>query len=99
MLNRSTAALAFASMLTAAPALAQPTPLGGVQPGPHAVGFRVMQIEDATRLTGGRAPAAARTPNRARQLRVHVWYPASAAGTRLTIADYLQAAGPAGAAH
>ncbi|MDQ3168542.1 MAG: hypothetical protein M3Q55_00190, partial [Acidobacteriota bacterium] len=37
--------------------------------------------------------------NRARTLRVHVWYPAATAGTRLTIGDYLQIAGSAAATH
>src|SRR5688572_7652089 len=99
MLTRLAAFFICISFLTATPAPAQPSRLGGLEPGPHAVGFRLTTIEDATRLTGGRAPVEARAANRARTLRVHVWYPAAAAGTPLTIGDYLQIAGPAAATH
>src|SRR5690606_38261166 len=50
---------------------------------------------DDSRPTGGRVEAAARAARRARTLRVHVWYPAAEPGARMTVGDYIDAAGPA----
>ena len=97
-MRRHIAVLFVALLLLAAHTDAQSALPGGIVSGPHAVGFRVLTVEDATRLTGGRAPAASRAANRARTLRVHVWYPA-AAGAPLTIADYLEIAAPATTTH
>lgn len=102
MHSRLSSLLACAILSIGAPALAQPAPPrlpGGLDSGPHAVGFRLVTVEDATRLTGGRAAPDGRGPARARTLRVHVWYPAAAAGTRLTVGDYLTIAGPAAGNH
>jgi tetratricopeptide (TPR) repeat protein len=85
-----------------ADAMAQvPVLPGGLEPGAHGVGFRLITVEDGTRLTGGRAAPADRGASRARTLRLHVWYPAAPAsgGGRLTIGDYLALAGPAGGTH
>ena len=99
MSRRFAAILVVTLLLMAAPAGAQSALPGGIGSGPQAVGFRILTVEDATRITGGRAPVASRAANRARTLRVHVWYPAKAAGTPLTIADYLEIAAPSTATH
>jgi tetratricopeptide (TPR) repeat protein len=93
--------LLLALMWMGADVMAQPPAFpGGLDVGPHAVGFRLITVEDGTRLTGGRAAPADRAANRARTVRLHVWYPAaSGAGGRLTVADYLSLAGPAAATH
>lgn len=88
-------------LLGAAPAAAQSLP-AGLEAGPHAVGFRIATYEDASRPTGGRVPAAERAGGRTRQLRTHIWYPASArgvAGPAMTVGDYLDVAGPAAGPH
>lgn len=65
--------------------------------GPHPAGFRILTISDPSRPTGARMPVSARTQDRSRQLRIHVWYPAApTASAPLTIADY---AGTAATAH
>jgi tetratricopeptide (TPR) repeat protein len=86
---------------TATPALAQPALPAGLDAGPHAVGFRILTVEDPTRPTGPRLSPAERTSARARTLRVHVWYPAAApaGATWLTVGDYIQVAGPQAQAH
>jgi hypothetical protein len=102
MHSRRWALFAFALLLISVPALAQPARPGlpgGLDAGPHAVGFRLVTVEDAARLTGGRTAPDARPASRARTLRVHVWYPATAAGAALTIGDYLTIAGPAAGNH
>lgn len=82
-----------------APVAAQSLP-AGLESGPRAVGFRIATYHDASRPVGGRVPATERTGNRARPLRVHIWYPAAARGaTTMTVGDYLDAAGPAAGAH
>lgn len=91
----ATAMLLFAPV----PAAFTQTLPGGLDPGPHAVGFRIMSFDDASRPVGGRVDPAKREGARARPLRVHVWYPAAAPGVRLTVGDYLQAAGPHGQTH
>ena len=75
--------LCIALALTTATTIATAqTPLpAGLDAGPHAVGFRVITVSDPSRPT---------IASRARQLRLHVWYPAaSGAGDPLTIAGYL----------
>lgn len=89
----------FIGLWLCAPRLvtAQPSILGGLDLGPHGVGFRVITIADTSRPTGPRTTVAERTSPRDRQIRIHVWYPAaSAASAPLTIADY---AGTAATAH
>lgn len=87
---RLTAALFVALAIHSSPARAQTLP-GGLEAGPHAVGFRIVTFEDASRPT----PAS-----RVRPLRLHVWYPAATAGApKLTVGDYLQIAGPHAATH
>ncbi len=73
----------------------QPTLLGGLQPGPHAVGFRVITLSDSSRPMAPKPRDGESTADRARQLRLHVWYPAQAASTpAMTIADYIRASEP-----
>jgi tetratricopeptide (TPR) repeat protein len=86
---RVTAAVLLALVLSASQSFAQTLP-GVLESGPHAVGFRIVTHDDASR------PTAA---NRVRPLRMHVWYPAAAGGARLTVGDYLQIAGPQAATH
>lgn len=88
-------------MWSSADAIAQPVLPGGLEPGPHPTGFRLITVEDPTRLTGGRTAPAERTAARARTLRLHLWYPAvtSSPGRQLTIGDYLTLTGPAAATH
>lgn len=93
--------LALAALAAAAPARAQPAPRfpqwGGLEPGPYAVGFRVVQTYDYARAYRPKAdwrgrPAAGET---ARPMQLTIWYPARAArGARqMTFGDYLQVAG------
>lgn len=91
MCHRRFPALLFALVMTASPALAQTLP-GGLDAGPHAVGFRIISVEDASRPT---------TVSRARPIRMHVWYPAERrpAAPALTVGDYLQIAGPHASTH
>jgi formylglycine-generating enzyme required for sulfatase activity/dienelactone hydrolase len=60
-----------------------PAPLwGGLEPGPFAVGFTILEISDSSRLEGG-AP---------RPLQVSLWYPALGSRTpRLLYGDYVAA--------
>jgi hypothetical protein len=90
MRNRLFSALLFVVALPGSTVFAQTLP-GGLEAGPHAVGFRVVAFDDASRPTAG---------SRVRPLRAHVWYPAAATGSvRLTVGDYLQIAGPHAATH
>src|SRR5688500_6085535 len=62
----------------------------GLDAGPHAVGFKIISFADPSRPTGARRTPGERTGDRARPLRVHVWYPAaSASGPTFTLVDYL----------
>jgi hypothetical protein len=75
----------------AGPALANPL-LAGVEPGPHAVGFREIERQDHARpywppfdLDG-----KPRAGNHARPMRISIWYPARPSKTRpLTVGDYV----------
>lgn len=89
MFIRRLAALLFVLGLIASPVLAQSLP-GGLEAGPHSVGFRIVTFDDASRPT---------TESRVRPIRMHVWYPAAGGATRLTVGDYLQIAGPHAATH
>lgn len=87
---RLSTALLFALAVMPRTSLAQALP-GGLDAGPHPVGFRIVAHEDASR------PTAA---SRVRPLRMHVWYPAATRGAAaLTVGDYLQTAGPQAASH
>lgn len=60
--------------------------------GPHAVGFRVVFLQDRSREFARRldpVTGEVRPGDRARPLQVLAWYPASTAGARLRHADYL----------
>ncbi len=98
-LRRGLTALCSALALTTAAGATAQTPLpGGLDTGPHAVGFRILTFTDPSRPTGPRPAPGARTSNRARPLRVHVWYPAaSGGGEPLTIAGYLPTGAPGAA--
>jgi hypothetical protein len=82
-------------LLPAVAAAQQATLPGGLQPGPHAVGFRVIALSDPSRPIGPKPRDAAAASDRARQLRLHVWYPAAASsGDVMTIGDYIRASEP-----
>ena len=82
-------------VLPSVAAAQQPTLLGGLQTGPHAVGFRIITMSDPSRPVGPKPRDAAAATDRARQLRLHVWYPAAASsGDALTIGDYIRASEP-----
>jgi dienelactone hydrolase len=69
--------------------------LGGLEPGPHAIGYRVVSFSDPSRPTGPKTGTDGRpvTADRARPLWIHVWYPAASSGApAMTIADYMKAA-------
>jgi hypothetical protein len=72
-------------------ASAPPATWGQLEPGPHAVGFRVFERYDRSRVF--RFPrdleGRAREGERARPIQVSVWYPAEAAGQRMTWGEYL----------
>jgi hypothetical protein len=76
---------------TGAVAAQTPAPSAGdLVGGPYAVGFRILTVSDPSRPTGPRVGPTDRTPTRARELRLHVWYPATpGAGAAMTIGDYL----------
>ena len=67
--------------------------LGAVQPGVHPVGYRVLQLRDASRPMGAKRTADGQPrQDRARVLHLHLWYPAAAAtGPALTLGDYAAA--------
>jgi tetratricopeptide (TPR) repeat protein len=69
---------------------AAPAVFGGLQPGPYAVGFRVLTLRDESRPVRAKKDyfGNADTTDRARLIAVHVWYPAVASnGSQMTIAD------------
>lgn len=81
------------------PTLAQRPPmLGNVESGPHAVGFRTINVTDPSRTSGPRqTDEKAKPEDRARKLVLHVWYPAGAAdGAAITIGDYIRVSDPIG---
>ena len=50
--------------------------LGAVQPGVHPVGYRILQLRDASRPMGAKLTADGQPRrNRARVLHLHLWYP------------------------
>jgi dienelactone hydrolase len=56
---------------------------GPLEPGPHAVGFRVLAARDETRRLAG--------TGHARPIQISVWYPAAVAGSEtLTYGDYVR---------
>lgn len=64
---------------------------GDLQPGPHAVGVRQTDHYDYSRTfrTARTLDGKPRTGERARPIRVTIWYPAQAANaTPMTFADY-----------
>jgi tetratricopeptide (TPR) repeat protein len=73
-------------------ALVAASPLwGALEPGPFRAGYRIVVVEDASRLDGPkRGPFADPAGPGPRRLAVHVWYPAprDVAGEALTLGDY-----------
>jgi hypothetical protein len=64
---------------------------GALEPGPFRPGYRIVTLEDASRLDGPkRGPFADPGGPGPRRLAVHVWYPAprDSAGEALTLGDY-----------
>jgi hypothetical protein len=94
MLNRALSlVVAVTALALPRPALAQRPPmLGNIEAGPHAVGFRTMNVTDLSRMSGPKqADEKAKPEDRARKLVLHVWYPATAAdGPAMTVGDYLR---------
>jgi hypothetical protein len=85
-------ALALLSLFLAAPVAAAPALWGGLEPGPHAVGFRQIERLDPARpfWTPRTLDGRPRERERARPVRISVWYPATAApGPALTVGDYV----------
>jgi hypothetical protein len=67
----------------------------GLQPGPHAVGFRVVQQYDYTRTYKGRVDLVTGAPSvgeRARPIQTLVWYPAQKGGAPVSYEDYARTA-------
>lgn len=62
-------------------ASAVPPVFGELQPGPYAVGFRLIHLKDTARLVQPKRDyfGALNKSDRARQLNLHVWYPAAEA--------------------
>ena len=95
----------FFSLLVIAAALSLPRPahaqravmLGNIEAGPHAVGFRTMNVTDPSRPYGPKPADEKAAEDRSRKLVLHVWYPAAAAdGAPMTLNDYLRASDPIG---
>ena len=81
------AGLALANSSHAAPAL-----YGEMKPGPYDVGFRVIHLKDQTRLVRPKRDylGTVDTTDRARQIDLHVWYPAAQAGDApMTFEQYI----------
>ena len=106
MLKRTLSLMvAVAALALPRPSLAQrPQMLGNIEPGPHAVGFRTMNVTDPSRTSGPKqTDEKAKPEDRARRLVLHVWYPATAADgpaggsgdkspdEKMTIGDYIRA--------
>jgi len=71
---------------------------GGLDAGPHAVGFRIIPFSDPSRPSGARRAPGDRSADRSRNVRIHVWYPATAGGAEpLTIGGYLTPGTPGAA--
>ncbi|HEY8321318.1 MAG TPA: hypothetical protein VIG46_05955 [Candidatus Baltobacteraceae bacterium] len=58
--------------------------LGALQPGPHAVGFRVARIADYTRVW------AVGERDYPRPIRISIWYPARTGGSAMAFSGYLR---------
>jgi tetratricopeptide (TPR) repeat protein len=80
------AVLALAPSLIVSAQQPQPAPTGAVppvfgelKPGPHPVGFRLIRLKDHTRLVRPKRDyfGTLDTADRARQINLHVWYPAA----------------------
>lgn len=70
----------------------EPPVFGELKPGPHPVGFRLLHLKDSTRLVRPKRDylGALNPGDRARQLNLHVWYPAAeASGAPMTFEQYI----------
>jgi dienelactone hydrolase len=88
-------AITAISLAAASPSAAQSLPLwGDLQPGPYAVGFRVLYRLDSSRTWVPRPDSA--TAEFARPLRVSMWYPAStrSSGQPMRYRDYVRFSAP-----
>ena len=77
-------------LVSQVPGSAEPQLLGVLSPGRHPVGYRVLQLRDASRPMGPKHTADGQPrQDRGRPLHVHLWYPAAApTGPALTLGDY-----------
>src|SRR6266566_897370 len=89
--------LVFVAVFYAAAATAATSPLWGpLRPGPYAVGFQQWDRYDYTRpfWTARDLDGKPRTRERARPMRISMWYPASpSAAPFLTLGDYVSMIG------
>src|SRR5215470_2759537 len=87
-MNRRRGALLLATLLMSVAASGQqPTKAGdrfGLEPGQHAVGFRLLAEQDSSRSVSARGG----TGTHARPISVYVWYPAKAASTPMRFGRY-----------
>lgn len=87
------------ALLVAASLSAQIPHFPGLETGPHAIGFRAIETEDASRteriVVDERGRITARIP---RRIRIGVWYPAKPRANAATMRyrDYLALVGPGG---
>jgi hypothetical protein len=73
--------------------VADPLPLPGLPPGPHAVGFRHQVLHDSSR--GYRVSSEAPWEAAGRPIELSLWYPATpSAGARMTVGDYARLGDP-----
>jgi hypothetical protein len=100
LLRRSVVLSAVAISVAFAPAASRaqtaPALLAGLEPGPHAVGFRVVPLADPSRPSKPKTDAQGQpvTASRARELALHVWYPAAGDGAPMSMADYIELGEP-----
>jgi dienelactone hydrolase len=97
---RSALVLLILALLQVTQVLAADVPLLGPAIGPHAVGYRVIQIDDPARSFGPRLAVDGKPTPRplSRPVQIHLWYPAADTnGQRMLYRDYVLASnGPTG---
>ncbi len=90
------ALLAALTLATYHPLTAQILPVwGGLEPGPHYVGYRVLYELDRSRIWRA-APDSSPSQETARPIRISVWYPADVSSDRttMTLAEFVQDSAP-----
>ena len=90
------ALLAALTLATYHPLTAQILPVwGGLEPGPHYVGYRVLYELDRSRIWRA-APDSNHSQETARPIRISVWYPADVSSDRttMTLAEFVRDSAP-----